>query len=436
MQRSGRCVKSDIGRHAAFEQSIVQARVIRAVRNKAAVHHNIQKVGFRRKGHLLPHSVCSVIPIGAKPPKEKIMFTKKPTICVGAMSGTSLDGVDGAQITTDGEDIFEFGPTRYVGYSTQEKQALQEVLGKWADEKGLECAHDLIHRKHFQVLSQFPKAALFGFHGQTLAHDPKSKRTHQLGDGQVLADALGRPVAWDFRSADIGLGGEGAPMAPFFHFACAKWITAKAPLVILNLGGVGNLTWIDPSKTRPEDQGALLAFDTGPANAPINDMMHQRLGLDMDREGALAAKGFVLHGALEVFLRDPYFWRVPPKSLDRNAFVTLFDLVKDLSDADAVATLTAICAECVLSALDFCPSPPERILVTGGGRHNKVMMQMIAAGATCPVIPVEEVGLDGDMLEAQAFAYLAMRVARGLATSGPTTTGVAMLTGGGILSPA
>ena len=362
------------------------------------------------------------------------MFTKKPTICVGAMSGTSLDGVDGAQITTDGEEIFDFGLTLYAGYSAQEKQVLHEVLGKWADEEGLERARALVHHKHLQVLSQFPRAALFGFHGQTLAHDPKSQRTHQLGDGQALADALGLPVAWDFRSADVGLGGQGAPLAPFFHFACAKWIAANAPLAILNLGGVGNLTWIDPSKTKPEDQGALLAFDTGPANAPINDMMRQRLGLDMDRDGVLAAKGRVLEGVLEVFLRDPYFRKIPPKSLDRNAFAIVVDLVKDYSDADAMATLTAICATSVISGLEFCPSPPERILVTGGGRHNPVMMQMIAAGAACPVIPVEEVGLNGDMLEAQAFAYLAMRVARGLATSGPNTTGVAMLTGGGILS--
>ena len=362
------------------------------------------------------------------------MFTKKPTICVGAMSGTSLDGVDGAQITTDGEDIFEFGPTRYSGYSAQEKQMLHKVLGKWADEEGLETARDLIHRKHIAILSQFPQAALFGFHGQTLAHDPKSQRTHQLGDGKAMADALGRPVAWDFRSVDVGLGGEGAPLAPFFHFACAKWIAANAPVAILNLGGVGNLTWIDPSKTKPEDQDALLAFDTGPANAPINDMMRARFGVDMDKDGTIAAKGQVLDGALEVFLRDPYFRKIPPKSLDRNAFLTMLDLVKECSNADAVATLTAICATSVISALEFCPRLPERILVTGGGRHNPVMMQMIASGAACPVVPVEEVGLDGDMLEAQAFAYLAMRVARGLPTSGPTTTGVAMLTSGGILS--
>ena len=382
----------------------------------------------------MPRSVCSVIPIVAKSPKEKIMFTKKPTICVGAMSGTSLDGVDGAQITTDGEDIFEFGRTLYTAYSQQEKSLLHGVLGKWADDDGLEAARDIIHLRHIEVLSQFSQAEIFGFHGQTLAHDPKSKRTHQLGDGQALADALKRPVAWDFRSADVGLGGEGAPLAPFFHFACVKWISANAPVAILNLGGVGNLTWVDPSKVKPEDQGALLAFDTGPANAPINDIISARLGADMDKDGAIAAKGRVLDGALEAFFRDPYFRKIPPKSLDRNAFATILDLVKDCSDGDAVATLTAISAMSVISALEFCPIPPERILVSGGGRYNAVMMQMIASSAPCYVIPVEEVGLDGDMLEAQAFAYLAMRVALGLPISCQTTTGVSRPNGGGILS--
>jgi anhydro-N-acetylmuramic acid kinase len=154
----------------------------------------------------------------------------------------------------------------------------------------------------------------------------------------------------------------------------------------------------------------------------------------MDKDGAIAANGRVLDGALEIFLRDPYFRKLPPKSLDRNAFPMMLDLVSDLSDADAVATITAMSAASVISSLEFCLVPPERILVAGGGRHNKIMMQMIAAALACEVGPVEDVGLDGDMLEAQAFAYLAMRVARGLATSAPATTGVAMLTGGGVVS--
>jgi len=245
---------------------------------------------------------------------------------------------------------------------------------------------------------------------------------------------LSLPVVWDFRSADIRLGGEGAPLAPFFHFACAKWIGAEAPLAFLNLGGVGNLTWLDPRRARPEDEGALLAFDTGPANAPINDLMMARRGEHYDRDGALARLGQVAQGALELFLEEPYFLRMPPKSLDRDTFSEMIGLVAELDDADAVATLTGMAAAAVLRGMEHCPEPPARLLVTGGGRHNPVMMRMLAASLGCPVEPVEAVGLDGDMLEAQAFAHLAVRVARGLPTSCAGTTGVRAAVSGGTIS--
>ena len=353
---------------------------------------------------------------------------------LGAMSGTSLDGVDAAVVDTDGEVIHAFGPTIYRAYSDAEQAVLRAALGKWPGDAGLEEAQALVEDAHHAVLSQFEDAELIGFHGQTLAHDPGGRGTHQLGDGAALAERLGLPVVWDFRSADVRLGGQGAPLAPFFHFACAKWIKAQEPLAILNLGGVGNLTWIDPTRARPEDEGALLAFDTGPANAPINDLVHRRLGLAYDKGGQLAARGTVADGALELFLDEPFFLKMPPKSLDRDAFADMLDLVRELGDADAAATMTAMSAAAVMRGMEHCPTPPQRLLVTGGGRHNPVMMQMLRAGLDCPVDPVEAVGLDGDMLEAQAFAYLAVRVARGLPTSCPTTTGVRAAVGGGILS--
>ncbi|MDF1708182.1 MAG: anhydro-N-acetylmuramic acid kinase [Paracoccaceae bacterium] len=353
---------------------------------------------------------------------------------LGAMSGTSLDGVDAAVVETDGIAIRAFGPTAYRAYTDAEQDVLRAALGKWPGDPGLEEAQTLVEDAHHVVLSQFDDVELVGFHGQTLAHDPGGRGTHQLGDGAVLAERLGRPVVWDFRSADVRLGGQGAPLAPFFHFACAKWIGATEPLAFLNLGGVGNLTWIDPSRAKPEEEGALLAFDTGPANAPINDLVHRRLGLSYDKGGQLAAKGTVADGALELFLDEPYFLKMPPKSLDRDAFADMLDLVRELDDADAAATMTAMAAAAVMRGMEHCPAPPQRLLVTGGGRHNPVMMQMLRAGLDCSVDPVESVGLDGDMLEAQAFAYLAVRVARGLPTSGPATTGVRAAVGGGILS--
>ena len=353
---------------------------------------------------------------------------------LGAMSGTSLDGVDAAVVETDGIAIRAFGPTAYRAYTDAEQDVLRAALGKWPGDPGLEEAQTLVEDAHHAVLSQFDDVELVGFHGQTLAHDPGGRGTHQLGDGAALAERLGRPVVWDFRSADVRLGGQGAPLAPFFHFACAKWIGATEPLAFLNLGGVGNLTWIDPSRAKPEEEGALLAFDTGPANAPINDLVHRRLGLSYDKGGQLAAKGTVADGALELFLDEPYFLKMPPKSLDRDAFADMLDLVRELDDADAAATMTAMAAAAVMRGMEHCPAPPQRLLVTGGGRHNPVMMQMLRAGLDCSVDPVESVGLDGDMLEAQAFAYLAARVARGLPTSGPATTGVRAAVGGGILS--
>ena len=352
---------------------------------------------------------------------------------LGAMSGTSLDGVDAAVVETDGLRIIEFGETAYRAYSPSERAILSAALGQWAGED-TRVATKVVEAAHAQILQGFEGVELVGFHGQTLAHDPRGRGTFQVGDGQTLAEELQTPVVWGFRSADVRLGGEGAPLAPFFHFACAKWIKAEAPLCFLNLGGVGNITWIDPAKSTPEDDGALLAFDTGPANAPVNDLMRERLGLDRDLDGAVAMNGEVETGALELFLAEPYFSRMPPKSLDRNDFAEMIGLVRELSDADAAATLTAMCAAGVATAIQHLPSPPARILVTGGGRKNPVLMEMLRVSLNCPVLPVEDVGLDGDMLEAQAFAYLAVRVARGLPTSAPSTTGVGALVGGGVIS--
>ncbi|MFZ5961320.1 anhydro-N-acetylmuramic acid kinase [Thalassococcus sp. BH17M4-6] len=361
------------------------------------------------------------------------MLGRQAIWALGAMSGTSLDGVDTAMLRTDGEVILEFGRSGYRPYSDAERAELRAVLGRWPG-AGLEAAQEVIQTAHIEALGAYDGVDLIGFHGQTLAHDPRGRGTHQLGDGGALAKALGVPVVWDFRSNDVRLGGEGAPLAPFYHFACAKWIGATAPMAFLNLGGVGNLTWVDPSVDRPEAQGALLAFDTGPANAPINDLMTQRRGLECDRDGALAATGQVVDGALELFLDEGYFLKMPPKSLDRDDFSLMLDLVRELDDADAAATMTAMAAAAVMRGVEHCPTPPARLLVTGGGRHNPVMMAMLAAGLDCPVEPVEAVGLDGDMLEAQAFAYLAVRVARGLPTSCPSTTGVRAAVGGGEIS--
>jgi anhydro-N-acetylmuramic acid kinase len=354
---------------------------------------------------------------------------------LGTMSGTSLDGVDAALLETDGVQISRFGQHGYRPYSDAERGVIRAALGCWPGDVGVDAAAEVVETAHAAIMSGLlDEAELAGFHGQTLAHDPGGRGTHQAGSGSVLAEVLGLPVVWDFRSSDVRMGGQGAPLAPFFHFACAKWIGARTPLAFLNLGGVGNLTWVDPSFAAPEIPGACIAFDTGPANAPIDDLMQLRLGLPRDEGGGLASKGVVDEGVIDEYLQHPFFFRIPPKSLDRNAFNDLIAAVGALSDADAAATLTAACAAAVARGAEHFPSGADRILVTGGGRHNGTLMAMIADRMDCPVEPVEAAGLNGDMLEAQAFAHLAVRVARGLPTSCPGTTGVGAAVGGGQIS--
>lgn len=364
---------------------------------------------------------------------NKAIKSKGPVRALGAMSGTSLDGVDAAIVETDGHKISGFCKSGYRAYSEEERNILRAGLGQWGG-TAVELAGDLVDVVHYELLKEFDDVELVGFHGQTLAHEPRGRGTLQVGNGAALSQALGLPVVWDFRSDDVRLGGEGAPLAPFYHFACAKWFEADAPLCFLNLGGVANLTYVDPGFERPEEPGALLAFDTGPANAPVNDLVQARLGRAMDEGGGLAAAGSVETGALELFLAEGYFAKIPPKSLDRNDFAEMISLVRELNDSDAAATLTAMSAAGVAQGMQHCPTEPKQVLVTGGGRHNPVLMEMVQAGLNCPVRPVEAVGLDGDMLEAQAFAYLAVRVARGLPTSCPGTTGVQAAVGGGIVS--
>ncbi len=356
------------------------------------------------------------------------------TWALGTMSGTSLDGVDAAMVLTDGETIAEFGPHAYRPYSAAEQATIRAAFGKWPGEAGVGTAAEVVETAHAEVLSRFSGADLIGFHGQTLAHDPAGRGTHQCGNGAFLAEVLGLPVVWDFRSNDVAMGGQGAPLAPFFHHACARFIGTMEPVAFLNLGGVGNLTWVDPRLENPAAPGALLAFDTGPANAPINDLMQTDFGKTQDEGGALAAQGTVDEDAVAAFLNHAFFYKMPPKSLDRNDFTSSFRTFDRFSPENAAATLTAITAASVAKGAEHFPAPVSRILVTGGGRHNATMMRELTQRLPCKVEPIESAGLNGDMLEAQAFAYLAVRVMRGLPTSCPSTTGVPAAVGGGRIS--
>ena len=352
---------------------------------------------------------------------------------LGTMSGTSLDGVDAAVLETDGERITGFGPTAYRAYGEDERSVMRAHLGRWPQD-GVADAARLVEDAHIAVMRDFEGVDVAGFHGQTLAHDPGGRGTHQCGDGARVADALGVPVVWDFRSADVARGGQGAPLAPFYHFALAKWLGADAPVAFLNLGGVGNVTWVDPRFDRPDEVGALLAFDTGPANAPINDVMLARLGQPYDEGGHVAAKGQADDEILAQLAAHPYFALIPPKSLDRDDFAMLVDAVACLDAPDAIATLTCAAVQSVRHAMVHCPAPVATIYVAGGGRKNAALMKGLSDALDCSVLSVDDVGLDGDMLEAQAFAYLAVRAAKGLPISAPGTTGVVEPLRGGRVS--
>ena len=374
--------------------------------------------------------------------------TGKPIWALGLMSGTSMDGVDAALVLTDGETISAFGAGAERPFAPGEVGFLPQIMREWSryrppqsDELAVELAEaqaevDGAHAAAVGHLLSRDSVSpeVIGYHGQTIFHAPDQGWTWQLGDGAALARALNRPVVWDFRSADMQAGGEGAPLAPFFHFALAKQMGATEPIAFLNIGGVANVTWVDPSKSAPEEEGALLAFDTGPGNALINDWMSKHDREPLDRDGAEAAKGQVDEMALHSNATGAFLERKPPKSLDRNEFALALDRMADLSLEDGAATLTALTAECVAEALKHMPTPPTRWLICGGGRKNPVMMAMMAQRLGVPVDPVEAVGFDGDMLEAQAFAYLAVRSLRGLPLSAPGTTACREPVTGGRLS--
>lgn len=356
---------------------------------------------------------------------------------IGLMSGTSLDGVDAAVLETDGEGVVLPGPAMTYPFepglrgrlrSALEEAASAQVSAKISNtmretELELTSAHADAVRSLLGESGLGPEEISYlGFHGQTILHRPRESRTWQLGDGAMLADETGIRVVNDFRQADISSGGQGAPFAPLYHQALAQSANALLPMVVLNIGGVSNVTYIGP-------EGMLLAFDTGPGNAPIDDWMMKHLGEPMDRDGALAEKGVVNQQAVMQMLSHPYFSLPPPKSLDRFDFTS--ELVADLSSEDAVATLSAFTVLSIVRGTEHFPERERGWLVAGGGRHNIAMMESLRGVLRAPILPVEKAGWRGDFMEAEAFAYLALRCAKGLPLSLPSTTGVAEPKSGG-----
>ncbi len=353
------------------------------------------------------------------------------TTAIGVISGTSMDGIDVALIRSDGEAKVEPGPGATFAYPEATARRLREVIADPALAAGpLEQLTADVTDAHVAAVEAFlrrfaidrSEVALVGLHGQTVLHRPRERFTRQLCDGARAAAALGLDVVCDFRSADVAAGGEGAPLVPLYHAAIGARL--ERPLMFLNWGGVGNVTYLGPG-------GEIVAFDTGPANALIDDFVMRRRGLSHDEGGALAASGRVRGDLVATLLRDEYFERPAPKSLDRNHFHALAACVEALDDADGAATLTAFTVEATAAALAHVGAAPARWLVCGGGRRNIALMAWLAQRLGVRVEPIEAIGFDGDVIEAQCFAYLALRSRLGLPLSLPTTTGVPRPTTGG-----
>lgn len=370
----------------------------------------------------------------------------EPIWAVGLMTGTVLDGyIDVALVQTDGETISHFGAYTLAPYPPAIRSLLEETLNqarKWnfegADPVIFAEAEDAITRAQSAAVADLVAEAglkpsdigIVGFHGQSVLHRaPQPGRigaTRQLGNGQLMQDLLGIRVAYDFRSADVRAGGQGAPLAALYHQALLRRLNyTDGRTAVLNLGGVANITWWDGA-----DQ--LIAFDVGPANAPINDFI-RALGLgDMDRDGQMALRGTVDEARLKSLLTHPYLSAPYPKSLDRFDFSA--SMADGLGPDDGAATLTAFTTSAVGKALDLLPRRPERLVVCGGGRHNPAIMAMLEARAGVQAVSADSLGLRGDAIEAECFAFLAVRVLRGLPISFPTTTGAPRPMTGGVLS--
>ncbi len=350
---------------------------------------------------------------------------------LGLMSGTSVDGVDVALIETDGERVPTFGPSLTVSYPDEARRTIRAAFGAEQPSDATHLAERLVTDAHIAALKRWsaehdtPLSSLdvIGFHGQTITHQPERHFTWQIGDGAALAKATGVRVVNDLRIADVKAGGQGAPLVPIYHAALARDL--GKPVAVVNIGGVANVTWIGRD-------GALLAFDTGPGNGPIDDWCARRAGQRFDRDGALAASGKVDRTRLERFGEHRYFAKKPPKSLDRGDFNDSW--ADGLSVADGAATLTRGTARAIALAARHFPEPTMLWVIAGGGTHNPTLLQAIAEETGGKVLTATDLGWDGDALEAQAFAFLAVRSLRGLPITFPGTTGSPRPLSGGRLN--
>ncbi|MFA5593408.1 MAG: anhydro-N-acetylmuramic acid kinase [Micavibrio sp.] len=361
------------------------------------------------------------------------MPENKVYTAIGLMSGTSLDGVDCAAIETDGCGYVKPLGFLTIPYTDEERAAIRACFGgRERHAPSIRDAERLLTLKHAQAVEQLRiKGDIVGFHGQTIYHAPKDGVTIQIGDGALLARETGMDVVDDFRSADVRAGGEGAPLAPLYHAARVRHGGFELPVTLLNIGGVANVTWIG------EGENDIVAFDTGPGNALMDDWVKSRTGAAYDEDGKLAAAGKPVRALLEQWYAHEYFSRKPPKSLDRDQWdiAALGPLTKGMdviSTEDGAATLLRFTGDMIVRAQEHMPQTPKSWYACGGGRHNKALMKYLNEELNGAVKSVDDLGWDGDATEAECFAYLAVRSLLGLPLSLPGTTGLPEPVTGGV----
>lgn len=361
-------------------------------------------------------------------------MTQKIT-AIGLMSGTSLDGIDAALIHSDGEQYVKTGEALTIAYPDALHASLHAFIsGETKSAAKIAQMETELTLHHADAVKQLLEKAklnvsdvdMIGFHGQTVAHNPAQRFTWQLGDGALLAKETGIAVVCDFRSNDVAQGGQGAPLVSLYHAALIANQAIELPIAIVNIGGVANVTYIGK-------ESKILAFDTGPGNALINDWVQDELSLAYDTNGEIASRGKVNEAILETYLSAEYFSAPIPKSLDRQDFSS--ELVKGLSHEDGAATLTALTTRSIAKAEEHFPVPVSHWYICGGGRHNGEMMRRLDAQLNGDVHNADTLGWDSDALEAQAFAYLAIRSRKNLPLSLPQTTGVSHAAVGGVFYP-
>ena len=353
---------------------------------------------------------------------------------LGLMSGTSGDGVDSSVIKSDGKDQILIQNNDYNPYPSSLTDEIHGVSEKIQESSDLEKFKDKIINLEEKLTGFHTEIAIksiknnnidfIGFHGQTIFHNSDERISKQIGDGNNLSKITKKMVVYDFRQNDIKNGGEGAPLAPIYHKALVKLLVKKkkikVPLIILNIGGIANITVID-------ENYEIKSMDIGPGNCLIDRWLRLNSNKKFDKNGNLARLGkidkFILNQSLDIYYNNNISKK---KSLDTNDFDLSF--ARGLSLENGAATITEFTSD-ILSKkiLNY------NICVCGGGRKNNFLMERLQNKVNNKIILIDDLGLDGDFIESQAFAYLSIRSLLKLPISFPNTTGCSSPTTGGNL---